>query len=947
MFSPIIFLSVLKSNAYRPAANYLQLARDLLPKDHWHQNYSLSLEIFNESVEAYYLLGEHEKAEALIAKIHENAQEVLDKLRSYELKIQFDNARNQIQTALASSLELLELLGLRLPKRPKLIHIISNLIKLKTTIGRKSLVDIISVEEATDPKDIAIVRIAMFAASSAYMASPNHLPVLVFNAARHAIRFGHSAYTPYAFALFGLIQLAKLEDIQAGYNYGKMAMRLWEKLQTQETKQRATAIFHFFIRHWKEPVAVTFAPLEQIAYASLEVGSTESFGYAKAHRYMNQIFAGLELKDMALEYLNIQPALHEYRLVSMHQVFDVWGQFVENLQGRSENAAILNGSLFNKQKDLVKIKADKNLMCLGFYGIAQCTLAYLFSNFGLAIEVSDVVENNIDNLPGMYVIGDYYFFHSLILIKQLELTNAKRKSYKFKKLLRRNIGKLKSYSEACPENRQHLYYLVQAEFCRIRNKPAQRLYEQATFLANKHNMLMAECICLELYGRYLVTHNKNSSFEVLSQALQKYERWGATAKVSQLKAEFKALRQEEAKVSLTKNLPGEAIDISRTTSSSGAELDLQSVVRASQTISQDKYLDSIIKNLMEITMENAGAQKGALFLISSANKISLQAEGEINTIIHSQQNKPLESCGNIVPLTVIHYVRRTGENVAITNAHKEIRFSKDNYLQKNKPASILCQCIAHRGKTIGILYLENKASNEVFTAQRIAVSEILAAQAAISIENVQLATEEAHRQRLQKELSDAKLESNKAQMQKLKKVMQPHFLLNSLNAIINSIQKQPEKAEEMVLALSEEFRGILEISTFDRITLEQELEICKTHIKIMAMRRDKEYTLSSQNITGNEMIPPMIFHTLVENAISHELSSGKRIDFIVKKISSGSKTVQYQLDCLGSFKIKKNTAPRLGTTFITKVLEETYKHHSFDQHPIEGGWRVQISLHED
>ena len=69
---------------------------------------------------------------------------------------------------------------------------------------------------------------------------------------------------------------------------------------------------------------------------------------------------------------------------------------------------------------------------------------------------------------------------------------------------------------------------------------------------------------------------------------------------------------------------------------------------------------------------------------------------------------------------------------------RRIRFSADEYICQKHARSVLCLPLVKQAKLIGVLYLENKLASHVFTPARISVLELLASQAAISLENARL-----------------------------------------------------------------------------------------------------------------------------------------------------------------------------------------------------------------
>jgi PAS domain S-box-containing protein len=94
-----------------------------------------------------------------------------------------------------------------------------------------------------------------------------------------------------------------------------------------------------------------------------------------------------------------------------------------------------------------------------------------------------------------------------------------------------------------------------------------------------------------------------------------------------------------------------------------------------------------------------------------------------------------------LPASIINYVRRSRERVLLDDAAQSNPFSTDDYFARRQPKSVLCLPIMRRYALIGLLYLENNLATHAFTSERVAVLELLASQAAISLENALLYTQ--------------------------------------------------------------------------------------------------------------------------------------------------------------------------------------------------------------
>ena len=180
-----------------------------------------------------------------------------------------------------------------------------------------------------------------------------------------------------------------------------------------------------------------------------------------------------------------------------------------------------------------------------------------------------------------------------------------------------------------------------------------------------------------------------------------------------------------------------------------------SVVKASQTISGEMVLGTLVHTLLEVVLEQSGAEKGCLVIRSQAEGGRVDAEsdhgglfvaakatvGEQGVVTELCEGHPLAT-SPLVPVAIARYVARTKEQVIVDDAIGTSRFAADPYIAREKPRSLLCLPIVRKAEAVGLLYLENRLVPGVFTKARLTVLELLASQAAISLENALLLAKE-------------------------------------------------------------------------------------------------------------------------------------------------------------------------------------------------------------
>ncbi|WP_143437375.1 adenylate/guanylate cyclase domain-containing protein, partial [Hydrocoleum sp. CS-953] len=141
--------------------------------------------------------------------------------------------------------------------------------------------------------------------------------------------------------------------------------------------------------------------------------------------------------------------------------------------------------------------------------------------------------------------------------------------------------------------------------------------------------------------------------------------------------------------------------------------------------------------LMDLLIENAGAQRGILILAHGEALFIEATKEEYSEKVSVLQSIALSEF-KMVASKIVYYVARTRKTIVLNNATREGNFTDDAYIQKYQCQSIACTPLINQGKLKGIIYLENNLTTGAFTKERMALLRTIATQAAISLENAQL-----------------------------------------------------------------------------------------------------------------------------------------------------------------------------------------------------------------
>lgn len=194
-----------------------------------------------------------------------------------------------------------------------------------------------------------------------------------------------------------------------------------------------------------------------------------------------------------------------------------------------------------------------------------------------------------------------------------------------------------------------------------------------------------------------------------------------------------------------------------------------------------------------------------------------------------------------------------------------------------------------------------------------------------------------------KQYYKSELKASRLELELLKKHIQPHFLLNSLNSIVAWIEEEPEIAAKLVNALSQELRLLMAFAGERTINLSQEIKICKVHLEVMSMRQEKQFVFNLEGIKEGIQIPPFIIHTLIENGISHGFRRQEEGIFTLTTERQGNDIV-ISLHNNGDNKSRPVSESKgTGTRYIRSRLQELYgTKYSFSSKSTSDGWLSTI-----
>ncbi|MEH2297033.1 AAA family ATPase [Nostoc sp.] len=723
--------------AYIVGKKYLATARVWLAACSWQTNYDLTLDLYLETTELAYLCGDFEQVESWVAIVLQEAKNILDIVKVYEVKIQTYIAQNHLLKAINTGLQVLQQLGISFCETPSQLDIQLELDAITSLFSEKQIKDLLHLPEMTEPDKLAAMRILSRITIAAWIAAPDLMILLVSKQVSLSLEHGNSFASSFAYANFGLVLCGKVEDIETGYEFGQLALRQLSQPKSHSLRARTSLIVNTFIIHWKDHVRDTLQPLVEAYQSGLETGDLEFAAYS-AHSYcFNSYVVGNELVEVEREMREYNEAIRQIKQETALTWNQIFHQAIANLMGYSVNPTRLIGKFYNEENGLPQHEATNDGTAIFNVYFNKLFLCYLFSEYAQALENSTIAERYLIRIIGTPIAPFYYLYDALTRLAIYPESSTQAQEEILKKIAV-SQDKIKQWAHYAPMNHLHKYYLVQAETARVLGQlvEAEEFYEQVIQRAKDNEYLQEEALAYELTAKhYLARGREKIAQTYMKEAHYCYERWGAAAKVKDLENRYPQLFSQSSGMAYAP-IPKTSTTTSNT---SHIAFDLVAVMKASQAISSEIELDKLLSSLMKILIENAGAQTGFLILENSGEWV-IEASYELNEGEDSCATRVLQSIptANQLPESIIHYVIRTHESVILNDATREGNFINESYIQHNQTQSILCLPLLNQAKLVGVLYLENQLAAGAFTPERSQVLHLLSTQAAIAIENAKL-----------------------------------------------------------------------------------------------------------------------------------------------------------------------------------------------------------------
>ncbi|AGW15100.1 diguanylate cyclase domain-containing protein [Megalodesulfovibrio gigas] len=748
------------STAYEPALHHFEVAASLMPADGWRTHARTMLDVVREKADVSYLLGDFAQAEALLDQALLHTADRFDKVEVYIQKLIQSNQLGKYNELMDIARDALALFGVDLPQADDAATLArcfaAQMQDYTELLAGRPIAELIHVPDVKDRDQDSIIQLMAILTDGAYIAVPTLFPHLVMDVVTRSMRHGHNALSAIGFAWATVVIVQQQQDYRSAFALGTLSMQLIERFPNPRIQAQITFLYAVCAMHWFLPLADQIEMYKRAYQYGLENGNLVFAGYART--MIPKTVLAASTVDNALEENDISVAFYEKRGSPFYMSERFYSLFLHNLKGEGADPVSLSTPEIDEHAFLTHWQHPDSLFGHGLAYFLTCKLQLLFY-FGKTAEAWRFAEAHaswMQYIPILYETTVFSFFCAMAAAELLETTSGTsagkegeaarseeqdEERPRMRARFAASLSEFAVWAENCPENFAWQERLLHAEQARLTGRPqdALELYAQAAEVATRHGHPQGVALARERAALVLRQRgDAEAARAFFEDASFNYYQWGAHAKVLMLRQEIDTC----ATPGVHSLLESHTLDNSRESNvhyiSPSQLLDIGSILKATQAISSEIHQDALLQVIMTSVIENAGAEHGFLLLPSSSEGQDWSVAAMAT--VEGQQpldNSPLAG-STLVSEAIARFVIRSRQEIVLHDAGQHPTFQRDPHVVRKHVRSVLCMPLLSQNRLSGVLYLENNLNPGVFAIDRAQTVKMLAAQAAISIENANL-----------------------------------------------------------------------------------------------------------------------------------------------------------------------------------------------------------------
>lgn len=742
------------SAAYQAAQDYCETGIHILPEAAWQVDYPLTYNLHRNASEAAYLCGHFDRAEALYGMTLQQAQSTLDRAVVYRVQMTQYQLQGRNAEAIAIQRQSLQLLGWTIPTDSDQIQasLDQEISTVNQFLEQHRVESILALPHMVDGGTAEMLRILQILFYAAWLDGQPTLALLsLAKMTTLSLHNGNSDMSPFGYVGYGLIANALLKNAHQAYQFGDVAVQLCEQFDNADVRGMTNFLFAADVRSWSHPIREADPYYENALKYGMDAGNWLTVSFMMMLSGSDRLTYGKNLDEL---YAIAQTHAEFLRSIKSLENLDalVAGvlQPIRHLLGLTTNSLSFDDDSFSEAAYLQQYH-DTPYHLAWLYSV-KIRHAYLFDQHTTYPSLIPQLRIIAETVPSHAKVPSSTFYVALMHLALLETTEDEAEQQLHWQAVSDLEDQLTQWQQDCAANIQHKCLLIQAEKARLHGQQATAIdcYDRSIAEALAQGYGYEAALANELAAKFYLNWGKEKvAAGYMQEAYYGYAHWGAKAKIDDLEQRYPQLLSailKPATVNLNSIETFSAIANANYTLSTAQQssslsinttLDLAAVIQASQSLASTIELNEVLQKLTQIILQYSGGDYCAL-IMPDQGIWQLRAIATPNSV--TLQSIALDDCPQL-PKPLIQYVKNTQSPAVINDGQTDLPIAPtwlDPSLSPSGPKSVLCLPILNQAQLVGILYLSNQVTSEVFTKDRLLVLNFLCTQAAISLENARL-----------------------------------------------------------------------------------------------------------------------------------------------------------------------------------------------------------------
>src|SRR5258707_4699975 len=669
------------TTAYASALTYLTAGEALLPEDSWERRHELTFALELHRGACEFLTGALAEAEQRLTALSTRAANTVERATVACLRVDLYTTLDQSSRAIAVGLDYLRHLGIDWSPHPTNEEARREYDRIWSQLGSRTIESLIELPLMTDPASLATLDVLTKIGAPAVYTDANLIALVACRAVNLSLERGNCDASCSAYVWLSMVAGPRFGDYRSAvYRFGQLGYDLVEGRGLTRFQARTYMEFGYGVVRWTRHVGAGRDLVRRAFEAANKMGDLTYAAYCGDQLNTNLLAAGDPLAEAEREAEQGLAFAQKMRFGLVIDAITTQLGLIRSLRGRTPTFGCFDDEQFDEARIERRFSENPDLAFVEcWYWIRKLQARFFAGDYASAIEASSGAQRLLWSSVSQFETAEYHFFDALSRAASCDSTAA-GEGQQHLDAVAAHHKQLQLWAANCPDNFENRAALVRAEIARIEGRAldAMDLYEQAIRSARANDFIHQEALANELASRFYSARGFEKIAGVyLRDARYGYLRWGADGKVRQLDELHPHLRDAPVPASATTTI-GAPVE----------RLDVGTVLKAAQAVSAEIILGELIKTLLRIAVEHAGAERGLLILFPGDEpRIAAEAttgRGQVEVTLRQTAASPAE-----LPESVLQTVIRTRESVILDDALAPNPFPADEYMLKKHARSVL------------------------------------------------------------------------------------------------------------------------------------------------------------------------------------------------------------------------------------------------------------------